>query len=69
LIGIVTPESAGLTDDQVEADRKRWPDLLDKIEGVAVFDLNKAAAFMAEISGEPLAKCRRALLDEWPTAA
>ena len=65
LIGIVTAESAGMTDAEVTADRERWPHLLEKIDDVAVLDLNKGAAFIAEISGAPLAKCRRVLSQEW----
>jgi hypothetical protein len=66
LVGIVTPESAGLTDADVEADRERWPHLVKTVEGLPVFDLDEGAAFIAEISAQPLADCRRVLEEEWP---
>lgn len=69
LIGIITPESAGMTETEVSADRARWPHLIETDEGSPVFHLDNAARWMAELSGVPVAKCRRALLNAWPTAA
>jgi hypothetical protein len=66
LIGIIEPDGAGLTDEEVEADRQRWPYLVRVVEGLPVFDLDEGAAFMAELSGHPLAECRRLIDEEWP---
>jgi hypothetical protein len=67
LIGIVTPESAGMTEAETAADRKRWPHLIETYEGSPVFHLDNAVRWMAEVSCAPVAKCRRALSSEWPT--
>jgi hypothetical protein len=65
LIGVVTPESAGMTEADIAADRRRWPHLIETHEGSPVFHLDNAARWMAEVSGTPLAKCRRVLSAEW----
>ena len=59
LIGIIGPEGAEMTQAQVDADRARWPDLVEKLQGSPVFDVKKGAAFMAELSGQPVHECRR----------
>ena len=66
LIGIIGPEGAEMTQAQVDADRARWPDLVEKFKGAPVFDVKKGAAFMAELSGQPVHECRRVLEEEWP---
>jgi hypothetical protein len=65
LIGIVTPESAGMTEAEVSADRERWPHLIETHEGSPVLHLDNGARWMAEVSGAPVAKCRRVISEEW----
>jgi hypothetical protein len=65
LIGIVTPESAGMTEAEVSADRERWPHLMETEEGIPVLHLDNGTRWMAEVSGAPVAKCRRVLSGEW----
>jgi hypothetical protein len=69
LIGIIEPD-----DDyeyrsvaQVKADREKWPHLIESENGLPVFDLVRAAKWMAEISGASVTECRRTLKWEWPS--
>jgi hypothetical protein len=66
LIGIVRPDPNYADEAQVAADRERWPDFLEtSAEGNPVFDFDRAAAWMAEVSGNPLDECVKVLDDEW----
>jgi hypothetical protein len=67
LIDIVTAEAAGLSQREVESDRKKWPHLVKEESGLPVFDLVMAAKWMAELSGASETECRRALEWEWPS--
>jgi len=66
LIGIVCPDDSYSSAQQVEADRHKWPELVEHVNGVPIFDLPRAAQWMAERSGQPVKKCRRTLEAEWP---
>jgi hypothetical protein len=66
LVGIIKPSGARMTEDEVAADRAQWPHLIKIDDGLPVFDLDEGAAFMAELSGQPLAECRRVIDEEWP---
>jgi hypothetical protein len=65
LIGIVTPESAGMSEAEIAADRKRWPHLIETDQGIAVLHLDNKARWMAEVSGAPVAECLRVMSEEW----
>lgn len=65
LIGIVTPESAGMTEAEIASDRERWPHLIETHEGSPVFHIDNAARWMAKVSGAPVAKCRLVVSEEW----
>jgi hypothetical protein len=66
LIGVVCPDDSYSSVEQVEADRRKWPELVERENGTPIFDLLRAAQWMAEISGQPVTKCRHALEAEWP---
>jgi hypothetical protein len=65
LIGIVQPSSAYATAEQVAKDRAQWPDLIVIKNGQLMFDFDRCAEWMAEVSGEPLRLCREVLFAEW----
>jgi hypothetical protein len=67
IIDMVTAEAAGLSESEVERDRKKWPYLVEKENGLPIFDLPRAAQWMAELSGASVMECRRALEWEWPS--
>jgi hypothetical protein len=65
MIGIIKPSGDYSTEDQVRDDRACWPHLLVNDEGDPVFDFDKCAGWMVELSGEPLGRCRLILFSEW----
>lgn len=65
MIGIVQPSEAYSDDQQVNADRARWPELIVDEGGDPVFDFDKCAQWMVELSGEPIGRCRKILFAEW----
>jgi hypothetical protein len=65
MIGIIKPSEEYSAADQVECDRSKWPHLIVSQDGDAVFDFDKCADWMVELSGEPLQRCRKILFAEW----
>lgn len=65
MIGIIEPNEWYSTEAQVQADRQHWPHLLVTEEGDPVFDFDRCAEWMAELSGERLQHCREILFAEW----
>jgi hypothetical protein len=65
IIGVVNYEDLDITDEEIAADRKRWADLIEEVDGLRNFDDLKAAGFMAELSGATLDECLTVVREEW----
>src|SRR4051812_5017565 len=65
MIGIIDPDSGYSRAEQVAADRAKWPHLIELRDGDPVFDFDKCAEWMAELSGEHVEFCRKIVFDEW----
>ena len=65
MIGIIAPDDRYSSEEEVNNDRERWPDLVVVENGDPVFDFDKCGAWMVEQSGEPLERCRKTLFAEW----
>lgn len=66
MIGIIRPNNDYSNDERVKADRLRWTELIVHDEdGHPVFDFDRCAQWMVELSGEPIDRCRKILFAEW----
>lgn len=65
IIGIVDYEDLNIGDEEIEADRGRWKDLIKVDDGLPSFDDLEAAGYMAAESGATLEECRKVLEEVW----
>lgn len=65
MVGLIIPDDLYATEAQVEKDRETWPELLAYRTGDPMFDFNRCAKWMVEISGDQLDRCRDIVFAEW----